>query len=122
MSAIYFPTLSIGMNSKVFSSEAENPVVRTKMEGGYVTSRPRHTRRPRRTYTVGFTFLSEADRIALETFWDTVKGGSVAFYWTHPTTGVERLMRFAEGESLSFKHIGVGSNLRWETQFKLEEV
>lgn len=111
-----FPTLSIGFDASSFSQDRENPVVSGgEMEGGYVITRPRHTRRPRYTFRFKFTDISEADRIELDQFWDDHKGGSLAFNWTHPTTETVYNVRFDEKMKLKFNRTGYGTNHRWDT-------
>lgn len=118
-----FPTLSIGQDSRYFKERsAENPVVSKKMEGGYITTRPRHTRRPRRAFTTGFSFLTNADKALLQAFWNDMHGGANAFYWTHPATQEAIYCRFADDEQLEFRYAGAGGNFRWEIELKLVEV
>lgn len=116
-----FPTLSKKQDSKYFSVTSEDPAMRTEMEGGYVATRPRHTRAPRQTYTTGFTDISEVDRLALKAFWDARHGGSESFVWTNPVTTVATTVRFSG--PLDFKYKGFGGNHRWDiTNIKLEDV
>lgn len=118
-----FPTLSIDQDSQYFRERsAENPAVAKKMEGGYVHTRPRHTRRPRRSFSTGFSFLNEADKAALQAFWNAVHGSSDAFYWTHPISKEQIYCRFAESEEFEFRYAGVGDNFRWDIELKLVEV
>lgn len=116
-----FPTLSQGQDSKFYSVVRENVAMKTKMEGGYVVSRARHTRTPRRTFTTGFSNLTNADRASLESFWDTVRGGSVIFDWTDPVSNVAIPVRFAGDSGLTWKYEGVGYTRLWSVQFTLEE-
>lgn len=116
-----FPTLSKKEDSRYFDIEHEDPAVRSEMEGGYVQSRPRHTRKPRRTITTGFTDLPQADVDTLEAFWDEVKGGSSAFSYTLPTTGEILTVRFKS--RLKPKYAGMGGVHRYNvSDIVLEEV
>lgn len=119
MSNPNFPTLTMGEDSRFFSVEQEDPAIRTNMEGGYVSSRARHTRTPRKTFTSGLTNLTNADKATLEAFWDTVRGGSVIFNWTSPQNAVVYAVRFKE--PLRWKYTGKGPNQTWELQFTLEQ-
>lgn len=106
-------------DSKYFQVTPEDPAMRVDIEGGYEITRPRHTRTPRRTYESGFTNLTNAQKVTLETFWDTVAGGSVIFEWTHPITTNEIQVRFTK--PLSFKYVGRGGNHLWDVGFEVRE-
>jgi hypothetical protein len=106
-------------DSKKFSVELEDPSLRTEMEGGYVVSRARFTRAPRRTWQSGFTFIKSPGKAELETFWTTVKGGSAIFQWRNPADGVDYLVRFKG--TLKFSYVGAGLNQRWDVTFTVEE-
>jgi phage-related protein len=123
MSNPVFPALPSGkqMDSSKTSVARENPVQRTELEGGYVATRAKHTRAPRKTWSCGFTFISNADKGALETFWDTVKGGSVAFDWTNPQDSIVYTVRF-KGDPLKFSYVGRGTAQYWDVTFDLEQV
>jgi len=118
-----FPhTLTNGnmQDAKKHSVELEDPSISTELEGGYVYSRARHTRAPRRTWTSGFTYITTAEKLQLETFWNDVRGGSVIFQWRNPQTGTDFLVRFVEGP-LRFNYVGNRSNQRWDVSFKVQE-
>lgn len=116
-----FPTLSASAipDSSAFQVSYEDPAMRLDMEGGYVISRARHTRTPRRTWKVTYKMLSNADRALLETLWDTVRGGSATFNWTNPQNSTSYEVRFKE--QLSFNYTGRGTNQRWDCSFTLEQ-
>jgi hypothetical protein len=116
-----FPAdLAPEQDSKYYGVDHEDVALRTKVDGGYVVSRAKHTRRPRRTFSTGFTSIGEAQRQTLVDFYEAVKGGSVIFDWTDPITGDTIAVRFAEG-GLPFKYVGMGPTKLWDVQFKLEE-
>lgn len=118
-----FPTLSRGQDSAYFKVTQADPSMRTPTEGGYVYTRPRFTRRPRRTFVTGFTNISEADRALLEQFWNDTRGGSLAFDWTHPISGEVISVRFAHQKPLEFEYAGIGHWRRWNCgPIELEEV
>lgn len=116
-----FPTLPSGnkLDSKKFDYELEDPSMTTEMEGGYVVSRARHTRTPRKTWRCGFTYIDNADRAVVENFWNQVRGRSVVFVWMNPQDNVEYRVRFKE--KMSFTYVGQGSNQRWDVSFSLEQ-
>jgi len=120
MTTPIFPTLSTGQDSKFYSVEQEDVSMQSKMDGGYVVSRAKTTRAPRRSFTSGFTNLSNADRGALQAFYDTVKGGSVIFAWTDPIDKAVFQVRFMD-KKLNFKYTGIGTAQRWDVQFSLQQ-
>lgn len=114
------PTLSKGEDSEFFSVEYEDKAVTTEMDGGYKGTRPRHTRRPRRTWTTGYTDLSQADIELLEGFINT-HGTYLIFDYVVPTTEEEVRVRLQELPQP--KYVGKGGNHRWDVPaFKIEEV
>ncbi len=87
-SLIDFSPVSVGglkkrvRDRKYYSYTTEDPAIRVETEGGYVFTRPRYRRNPlRRTFTMGYTDISPAQRQVLEDFWNSVQGGSFAFKW-----------------------------------------
>jgi phage-related protein len=108
-------------DSKKFSQELEDPSMQSELEGGYVVSRARHTRAPRRTWSSGFTYIKQAGKAELEAFWNEVRGGSVIFQWRNPQDGQDYLVRFKGGSSLKFTYVGAGTNYRWDVGFTVEE-
>jgi hypothetical protein len=122
MSSSTFPTLSNNRlaDADGYQIEYEDPAIRTDMEGGYVVSRPRHTRTPRKTFSVKYTDLSNGDRGTLENFYmNDVRGGSMIFDWTNPQDNLVYQVRFKGG--LAFVYHGFGHNQRWDCSFKLEQ-
>lgn len=108
-----------------YGIELEDTGIRSEMEGGYVLSRPRTTRRPRRTWTTGFTDITNADKLLLETFVNT-KGTFASFTWTVPVPnilgGSKEVVTVRFSEVPTFKYAGFGTNARWNFDCKLEEV
>ena len=99
---VNFP--SITLPSYPFSTKIENVALQSKMEDGTIVSRARFTR-ARETFTLRWNALPEADYILLLNFYkNTVKGGSLAFIWTHPPvpgsppSGVPYTVRFIDGD------------------------
>ena len=120
-----FPTLSTGQDSKYFSVEIEDVALKSSVEAGYVVSRPKTTRKARRNFTSGFTEIIDADKVILETFYDLVKGGSVIFDWTDPSSGmngqtpVVYSVRFDGG--LKFTYKGIGKTKLWDVTFAVKQ-
>lgn len=102
-----------------FTVQQEDPAMRTEMEGGYVFTRARHTRVPRKTWTSSFKYIASNDKDELQTFWETVRGGSVIFQWRNPQDDQDYLVRFLE--PLNFKYVGIKNNQRWDVSFKVQE-
>lgn len=113
--------LQARQDSKYFKVSAEDPSIKTETEGGYVYSRPRHTRIPRKTWITGFTELDDASKVIFEAFWDTVRGGSDSFDWTEPVSQATKLVRFAGMPD--YKYVGINGVHLWNiTGITIEEV
>jgi hypothetical protein len=117
---VAFPVLSQSQDSKYYKPEQEDPAIRNPIEGGYVATRPRFTRPPRKSFTTGFSDLLDSDRATLMVFWDTVMGGSNSFTWVDPITNNIYQVRFAE--QMDWRYSGVGATKRWDVTMKLEQV
>lgn len=89
-----FPTLSKKPDAKTYKESAEDQGMGSDMEGGYRITRPRHTRKPRRTFSFQYSDLSLTDKIALDDFIDLVKGTSDSFTWTRPYDAKVFTVRF----------------------------
>jgi len=109
-----FPTLSVPPSNN-YSDEIVKPIVRTKFEGNYNQTRPKYTRSAK-NFNLKFRPITEADKLILETFFDTNSGNS--FTWTNPSNEVVYTVRFVE-ESLKFKRILA---IDYEVSIPLEEV
>ena len=113
-------------DSKYYTEQQEDQTMRTEMEGGYVYSRPRHTRAPRMTYTTGFTHIDNEAKIEIKAFIDTVKGGSDAFNWIVPTSFIEdeqvtKVVRLKSPPT--YKYVGLNGVHLWDIEnIELEEV
>lgn len=118
-----WPTLSRGQDERQFGIDYEDVTMASEMEGGYVITRPRHTRRPRRTWKTGFTEMTDADRVAWESFFDSVRGGSLSFEWPNPIDGQNYTVRLKSGETPSLEYVGRGGVHFWNIRnITLEEV
>lgn len=116
MAAFPLPTKQ---DAAKFGFEQEDVGMKSQMEGGYVLTRPRHTRTPRRTWTTGFTDLSNTDKATIEAFVNT-HGTHLAFDYTIPVEDILVNVRFKEIPKYDYK--GFGENLRWNIEMALEEV
>lgn len=108
-----FP-LNDQQDSSQYSESAEDVAIREKMEGGYVYSRPKFTRPARKTFRTGFSDLTNADKLVLEAFWLTVKGGSDIFTWLNPVSGVTYNVRFTK--PLTYEYFGRNAVHRWNVK------
>lgn len=109
-----FPILSKNPVYPLEESYLDN-TLRSNFEAGYELTRPRYTRL-RRIFNVRYTFLPEADKTALESFYQTV-GCYDSFTWTHPGTGESITVRFVAPPKFSEVQYG-----RWNVEFQLREV
>lgn len=116
-----FPTLTnlVKPDSSKHTETREDPAMRTEAEGGYVITRAKHTRVPRKSWTVGYRMLLNSDKAALDAFWDLVRGGSAIFDWTNPQDNVLYKVRFKE--QIRWAYTGIGSSQRWDCSFSLEQ-
>lgn len=108
-----------------YGFEMEDVTKRSDMEGGYVMSRPRTTRPPRRTWSSGFTDISNEDKLLLEAFY-VQYGGFKQFTYEVPVPnsigGAKEVVNVRFLEGIKWEYKGFGSNPRWNVEFKLEEV
>jgi phage-related protein len=112
-----FPTKQ---DASKFGFEQEDVGIRSEMEGGYVLTRPRHTRTPRRTWTTGFTDLSNAEKVTFEAF-VAAHGTYKAFNYYLPVEGTLVNVRFKTVPK--YDYMGFGANMRWNiNDIMLEEV
>lgn len=111
------------MDAASFEQGKEDPSVQPNdTDGGYLITRPRSTRRPRRNWRFKFVEMRDRDADGLERFWDAVMGRSNAFNWTHPQTGEVINVRFGEMK-MNLRRIGFGHVNIWESdQIVLNEV
>lgn len=112
--------MSTGEDSSKFALEYEDPSLQTKMDGGYVVSRAKFTRPPRRTWTSGYTSISDTDRQTLANFYQAVMGGSIIFDWTCPQDKKVYQVRFVGG-SLKFRYVGMGTTQLWDVTYQVQE-
>jgi hypothetical protein len=104
-----------------YSITGQDPAVRAEMDGGYVVTRARYTRRPRREISLGFTNISESDRQCLLAFFEEMRGGSDMFTFREWGTTDMITVRFKSVPTASYK--GVGQYKRWDYDgWVLEEV
>lgn len=97
-------------DSQYFQIELEDKGLKGEVEGGYTHTRPRHTRKPRRSFKTGFTEITQAQMQTLLDFYDLV-GTYDKFNYTDPTTGAVYEMRFDKPFSPKYK--GVGTTKLW---------
>lgn len=118
-----FPALPSGSlpDSSKFSVTLVDNTKSQETEGGYEYTRPRTTRRLRKSFSVGYTFIDEADRLVIRDFYElTAKGGAVAFQWANPQDNQIYTVRF-KGD-VTFNYVGIGTNQRWDCSFELKQV
>ncbi len=98
---------------------AHDPAIRSLSEGGYVTSRARFTRIPRK-WTVGYNWVSKANKDTLKAFEVDRRGGSGSFTWINPEDSTTYTVRFI-GLIRDVPHAHANF-LFWIVDFILEEV
>ena len=84
-----FPTLSRGASFQNFTQDsAVDSTIRSEFADGTVLTRPRFTRM-RKSFNVGYNFLTAADKVLLENLQTSIKIGANTFYWTNPSDDIE---------------------------------
>jgi phage-related protein len=73
----------------------EDPSIRSEFEDGIVQTRAKFTRL-RRTWALSWEYMWGADYRILRSFYEQMRGGALAFIWTHPTEGVSFEVRFRD--------------------------
>lgn len=119
-SEINFPSeLAARQDSKYFKVSLADKTIRGSMEGGYEHTRPRYTRKHRRTFSTGFTDISQEELDALLAFYDLV-GGYKVFNWKNPANGEVYAVRFDQPPEATYT--GIGGNHRYDvTNINLSE-
>lgn len=119
-----YPSTIKTLDAASFTESYENVAAKSgDMEGGYVISRPKFTRAPRRTWTFNYVEMSDAEKKKLSDFWILVKGSSAAFDWKHPISGLTINVRFAADMKMNFKRIGFAGTNVWESEtVQIEEI
>lgn len=108
-------------DSKYFKEVTPDQSIGSATDGGYRYTRPKYTSAPKKTFTTGFTILSNDDKIIFEEFYNTVRGGSDGFLYTHPINGTSHNVRFVG--SMNFDYVGMGYTRLWNiTNITLEEI
>lgn len=116
-----FPPAGVKEDSKHFKVTLEDKSLNSETDGGYVYSRPRHNRPPRRTFKTGFTDISEFDKLQIQSFAET-HGMYLIFSYQVPDTGETVNVRFSESLP-NFQYKGFGGNHRYDvTDIQLTEV
>ena len=86
-----FPTIEC--EGFPIATQTEDPAIRTPFENGSEQTRARFTRL-RRTWTLKWNAMTNAQHDTLLTFWGTVNGGTTAFDWTNPYDDATYEVRF----------------------------
>lgn len=100
-------------DSKFFSVEQEDNAIKSETDGGYVNARARSSRRPRKTFTTGYTDIAHADYLIAQQFYDEV-GTWKIFTYVDKTTGVTRRVRFEK--PIKWKYVGAGIAKIWTSE------
>lgn len=124
MSSLSYPQAQLSQlpvtSDNKFEFSLKNPAMRAETEGGYVITRTRFKRAPRKMFTLNYVLLNSTDQFTLETFYKDMQGGSDTFFWQNPNDGITYTVRFVE--DLRFTLRQMGTRKEYECQIKLEEV
>jgi hypothetical protein len=108
------------IDSSTWNQTAEDPALRTKIEGGYVVTRRKYTRPPRRSWKLGWTETTDYFKGLVEVLWNAVGGGSDSFTMIDPPTGATITVRFSAQPT--YQYVGVRDAHRWTITAEVEEV
>lgn len=106
-----FPVANQQDQSK-FATQYEEKTISSEVEGGAALSRPRTSRRARKTFKTGWTWISNADKALIDAFIET-HGMFLSFNYTDPTTGTVHVVRLQAIPE--FKQVGKGAVYRWNS-------
>jgi len=101
------------------STMAQDPVIRSQLDGGYVQTRARFTRITRR-WTVRYEWMTKANKNTIKTFEDARSGGADSFTWTNPEDSTLYKVRFFE--PIRYTPHANANFLWWMVEFVLEQV
>lgn len=116
-----FPTLSSYAIPEVNAwqeSKAFDPTIRSPQEAGYILTKARFTRIPKKWH-ISYETLQNDDKISLENFETARKVGAESFNWTNPKNSIVYVVRFLAPISFGFNS---QSSMYWKAEFDLEEV
>lgn len=120
MADAVFPTnLWEKQDSSYFTVAQEDNAIKGETDGGYVDARPRHTRKPRKTFTTGWTDLDHASYLEAIAFYDLC-GTWKVFTWKDPTTSITYRVRFSKAPTWTY--VGMGLAKLWKASVTLNEV
>ncbi|OQB75102.1 MAG: hypothetical protein BWX92_02796 [Deltaproteobacteria bacterium ADurb.Bin135] len=113
-----FPTLTVTPSIEGWGEElAQDPTIRTQLDGGYILTRARFTRIPKK-WKVKYGLLTPGDKATIEAFETTVQGGAGIFSWTSPAGLITYSVRFAGPIMFTMRE----SPNWWDAEFILEQV
>ena len=113
-----FPTLSAPPLVEPYEeSAAQDPVIRSPKEAGYVQTRPRFTRVPKKWH-LSYAGMSSSDRTSIKSWESTSVYGANSDTWTNPADSTQYTVRLAGPIRYKFSV----SDSYWSFEFDLEEV
>jgi hypothetical protein len=116
-----FPSLSINPAYVWDEEAAADPTLRSRSEGGYQKTRPRHTRIPMK-WTIVYDALPASDKDTLQGHEHERGVGSASFTWTNPIDSQQYTVRFAARIKYKLLPYFINSGRAWRVEFDLEEV
>jgi len=116
MAAYTYPTLAM-LPSYPLEEEREDGTIKTPYEAGYEQTRPKFSRRGRKTWKLTYKYMPTNDKHSLNGFLTSVREGAYTFTWTNPQDASVTVVRF--GELPKFSYVVNGY---WDCDFSLKEV
>jgi sarcosine oxidase delta subunit len=102
-------------SAKYNTSFRADPAIDFGSEDDGQITRPRHTKPPSKEHSIGFTFVTQATRNAIEQLWKDARGGSdLITGFKDPTTGAALTVRFKVGSVPQFNYRGKGGVHYWD--------
>ena len=107
-----FPTLTTPPNYPL-KEIIDDGSIKNVSEAGYITTRRKYTHQNISYAEISYTMLTDTDKEALRTFYDTVENVDT-FEWTHPYTDVVYTVRFDTVPTFELM-----DNNKWSVNFAL---
>jgi hypothetical protein len=106
-------------DARFYSIQIDENLVEANTEGGYNITRPRSTRKPRKTFSTGFSFLGSADYDLFIEFYEFYQQFR-NFTWINPATLITYTVRFTKPPKLNY--VGTGPLRLYNVEVILKEV
>jgi hypothetical protein len=118
-----FPPFAQGFTEKedarYYGIQLAENLIASNTEGGYELTRPRSTRKPRKTFTTGFSSLSTADYELFLEYYEEYQQFT-NFFWVDPSTLMPYTVRFVKPPTIVY--VGSGPLRLYNVEVTIKEV